>query len=274
MALHFRILGSSSSGNCALLESDGCRVLIDAGFSGRRILAMLDSCGLSIEAIDAVFLTHEHQDHSIGLKVLSRFEHLRVFANRDTAEAVQRQLTRQARWSLFETGSQFRFKDLDVTTFALPHDAYDPVGFVFNHGGEDLFNPRCSIAWVTDLGHIPPNLEDCVRNADVLVIEANYDADLLERDPRRPFSVKQRISGRHGHLSNAATRSFLQQVQQPRWQQVYLAHLSKDCNNVGLVREYFSTMASQVRYRTEVIDPTSCEVSAYVWQNNPVPVLI
>lgn len=265
MTFRFKILGSSSNGNCALLETKDCKVLIDAGFSARRTRAMLTESGCEPEQIDAIFLTHEHQDHSAGIKGLSQLPKLKVFANRDTAQAVQQSLKRKVTWQIFETGSEFNFANLKVKTFSIPHDAYDPVGFVFTVGGQDLFHPRLSLAWATDLGHIPPHLAEAVGSVDVLVLEANYDPELLDRDTRRPPSVKQRIRGRHGHLSNEMARAFLQQFARPRWKQVYLAHLSKDCNEVERVRAYFKPNPSPLPYCLDVVDPHGCQPDDCVW---------
>jgi phosphoribosyl 1,2-cyclic phosphodiesterase len=230
MGLRFQILGTSSSGNCALIETEKTRILLDAGFSGRRLEEMLKRLGKPIETIDAVFLTHEHGDHIAGLRGLSRHRHLKFYANYGTAQVVQGKLARELSWKIFETGTAFAFKDLHVETLLLPHDAMEPVGFVFRTVGHDLFSPPGSLAWITDLGHAPPALAACVRDVQLLVLEANHDADMLEADEKRPYSVKQRISGRHGHLSNAAARAFLESVERPLWRRVLLGHLSRDCN--------------------------------------------
>ena len=256
MSGNFRILGSSSSGNCALLQTAHTKVLIDAGFSAKRIGCMLDSVGESIDAIDAVFLTHEHSDHAQGLRGLAKRADLPVFANRDTADAVQEKYcSKRVNWQHFQTGTQFNFRDLKVRSFKLPHDAYDPVGFTFSWGEEgDLFSPPQSLAWITDLGYVPTHVREQIREVETLVIEANYDEALLERDERRPWSIKQRIRGRHGHLSNLAAYEMLEEVLPgSRLQKVFLAHLSKDCNNVALVREKFTGLGDSVRI--EVVDP-------------------
>jgi phosphoribosyl 1,2-cyclic phosphodiesterase len=231
MGFRFQILGTSSSGNCALIETRQTRILLDAGFSGRRLVGLLKDVGKPIETVDAVFLTHEHSDHIAGLRGLARHPHLQFFANYGTAQVAQRKLNRDLAWKIFETGTTFSFKDITVQTMLLPHDAMEPVGYIFRTGGGDLFEPPGSIAWITDLGHAPGNLGDLVRDVQLLVLEANYDPDLLEMDLKRPYSVKQRITGRHGHLSNAAARAFLESVDRPSWRRVLLAHLSKDCNH-------------------------------------------
>lgn len=254
--MRFRILGSSSSGNAALLVTAQSTVLIDAGFSGRRLREMLKVAGVTLESLDAVFLTHEHSDHTAGLKALSRLPGLTVFANHDTARAAQAKLNRPVNWSLFETGQGFRFRDLEVAPFAIPHDAHDPVGYVFTGGDDSLFSPRRSVAWATDLGYASQLVREKIRECDLLVLEANHDLDLLERCEKRPWTTKQRIRGRHGHLSNDAAFELLAETEQPRWRQVCLVHLSKDCNDPALVDRHFHPLRNGHRnLRIDVFDP-------------------
>jgi phosphoribosyl 1,2-cyclic phosphodiesterase len=230
--MRFCILGSGSSGNSALLVTEGARILVDAGFSARRLATLVEAAGESIGQIDAVFVTHEHGDHSGGIESLKRFPHLRFFANSATARAIQQDLTWSPHWKIFETGSAFRYRDLDVESFSIPHDAHDPVGFRFTSGLEgDLFSPRRTLAWVTDLGHAPPSVRERIRESDVVVVEANHCPLMLEADSRRSWTLKRRISGRHGHLSNERMSELLTSVASPRWRRIYLAHLSKDCNS-------------------------------------------
>lgn len=255
MSDEFQILGSSSNGNCGLLQTGHTKVLVDAGFSAKRIGALLESAGESLDAIDAVFLTHEHHDHAQGIRGLAKRADLPVFANRDTAEAVQAKLKRAVNWQIFQTGTDFAFRDLNVRSYALPHDAYDPVGFTFTWGHEgDLFFPPRSLAWITDLGYIPEHVKEHMRQVQTLVIEANYDEDLLDQDERRPWATKQRIRGRHGHLSNNAAHDVIRELANDSLlESVFLAHLSKDCNNVQLVRQKFASLESSVRI--DVVDP-------------------
>jgi phosphoribosyl 1,2-cyclic phosphodiesterase len=255
MSVEFQILGSSSGGNCALLQTGQTKVLVDVGFSAKRIGCLLESVGESLDAIDAVFLTHEHNDHAQGIRGLAKRADLPVFANHDTADAVQAKATKPVNWKVFQTGTEFTFRDLKVRSFALPHDAYDPVGFTFKWGEEgDLFTPPRSLAWVTDLGYVPEHVKEHIRDVQTLVIEANYDEELLERDERRPWSTKQRIRGRHGHLSNDAAFDLVAELSpKSRLEKVYLAHLSKDCNNTHLVRDKFASLSRTLSI--EVIDP-------------------
>lgn len=235
MAPRFCILGSGSSGNAALLDTGETRVLVDAGFSARRLGELLAGVGESWARIDAILLTHEHGDHAAALGGLARHPHIRVLANRATAAAVQAGLRHRPAWQVFETGATFRFRDLEVTSFSVPHDAQDPVGFVLAHGHDDLLSRRRRLAWVTDLGHAPAHVREHIRDADVLVVEANHCPRMLEADTRRPWSTKQRISGRHGHLSNDGVRELLESIAGPRWRHVFLAHLSRDCNTPAAV---------------------------------------
>ena len=236
MAMRFSILGSGSSGNAALLVTENTRVLVDAGFSARKLGQLLSAIGESLERVDAVFLTHEHGDHTAGIDGLKKFPHIRVVANAATSRAVQDGLGHKPDWQIFQTGSRFVFRDLQVESFAVPHDAQEPVGFRFTSGTDgDLFAPRRSLVWLTDLGHAPQNVRECIRECDVVVVESNHCSQLLQADTKRPWSTKQRIAGRHGHLSNAAARELLAAVASPRWRRIYLTHLSRDCNSRAAV---------------------------------------
>ncbi len=258
MSDFFQILGSSSSGNCSLLRTENSSVLIDAGFSGKRIEQMLADIGESIEAIDAVFLTHEHSDHAQGIRGLSRRTDLPIFTNRDTAEAVQRKLSKKANWNVFQTGTTFQFRDIEVSSFTIPHDAYDPIGFTFHWGNKnDLISPQRSLAWITDLGYVPEYIHEFIKSVQILVLEANYDERLLDSDTKRPWSIKQRIRGRHGHLSNDACYEAIKNLNgQSTVQEVYLAHLSRDCNTVNHVQEKFADIVdNNCSFSLHVIDP-------------------
>ena len=258
MAIRLTILGTSSSGNCALLCTVSCKILVDAGFSARRIGEMLTGAGHSLDEIDAVFLTHEHGDHCAGIAGLGRWPAVKLFANRGTAEAIQRDLRHRPDWQLFETGTRFRFRDLTIESFSIPHDAIEPVGYVFSQGDGDLLSPRRSVAFVTDLGYAPELVRQRIRDVDVLVLEANHDPALLQRDTKRPWSVKQRICGRHGHLSNQAACELMTSVERPAWRHVCLAHLSRDCNSLPAVQSAFAPFLQPgLAFALSIIPPDS-----------------
>lgn len=252
--MRFCILGSGSSGNSALIVTEGSRILVDAGFSSRRLATLIKAAGESIERIDAVFVTHEHGDHSSGIESLKKFPHLKFFANAATARAVQKELTWSPTWKIFATGSSFHYRDLEVESFAIPHDAHDPVGFRFTCGLDgDLFSPRRTLAWVTDLGHAPQSVRDRIRESDVVVVEANHCPRMLESDPRRSWTLKRRIGGRHGHLSNERMSELLKSVASPRWRRIYLAHLSRDCNSRDAVEQALLGVRSLLRCEFSIV---------------------
>ncbi len=253
--MRFCILGSGSDGNCALLETPQTRVLVDAGFSARRLAGLLGVMGESLERIDGIFLTHEHGDHAAGLSGLARHAGIRVFANRATAQAVQAGLKYRPNWQFFETGTRFHFRDLEIESFSVPHDARDPVAFLFAHGDGDLLTPRHCLAWLTDLGHAPHHIREHIRAADVLVIEANHCPQMLKADAKRPWSVKQRIGGRHGHLSNDRARELLASIPSPRWRHVFLAHLSRDCNSLAAVELACADVLGALRCGFSIVAP-------------------
>ncbi len=261
MSFDFKILGSSSSGNAAFLRCGNTRILIDAGFSAKKLKGFLDAIGESIAALDAIFITHEHADHVAGLQGLAAYGHLKVFANLQTAQYLQERLKKRIAWEIFETGSRFDFQDLHIESFSIPHDAYDPVAYVFRCNKTlrgEIVRPEqsSSLAWITDLGYVTELVRQKAETVDILVLEANYDPQLLERDTIRPFSVKQRIRSRHGHLSNQEAYQLLADIAQPSWREVYLAHLSAHCNDPELVEALFAPLSQRHTYKLTVIRPS------------------
>lgn len=255
MAMRFSILGSGSAGNCAFLQTENARVLVDGGFSARRLGQLLQALGQCLEEIDAIFVTHEHGDHSAIVQGLAKFPKIQVFANAPTARSLQQGLDFRPAWQVFQTGARFRFRDLEVHTFPVPHDAQEPVGFRFCHGEDDLFSPRRSLTWLTDLGHAPQHVHDHVKESDVVVVESNHCSELLKADTKRPWSVKQRICGRHGHLSNQSTRELLRATVSARWQHVYLTHLSRECNSLDAVQRTYVDTSDWLRCPVSIVAP-------------------
>ncbi len=254
MAMRFKILGSGSAGNCAVLRTDETRVLIDAGFAQRKLRQLLHEAGEALERIDAVFLTHEHGDHAAGIEGLKKFPQIKVFANAATARAVQTKLDHPIAWQMFETGARFQFRDLEVESFHVPHDAQEPVGFTFASGHEaDPITPRQRLAWLTDLGHAPQHIHERIRDVDVVVVESNHCPRLLEADLKRPWPTKQRIAGRHGHLSNDRMRELLEAVASPRWKHVFLTHLSRDCNSHEAIERALADLRTRLPCRFHIV---------------------
>ncbi len=224
MSVRFTVLGSGSSGNCSYLETDETRVLIDAGFSGRQIRKRLESIGRTPERLDGILISHEHSDHTQGLGTIAAKLRIPVYCNRLTKEAIEDQVKDPLDFRIFNEGAGFEIGDIEVENFSVPHDAHDPVGF--------LLRTQAGVVGVlTDLGHATQLVVERARQANVLLLECNYDQELLERDTKRPWSIKQRILSRHGHLSNDAAAALLEQAVTPELRRVYLVHLSRDCNS-------------------------------------------
>jgi phosphoribosyl 1,2-cyclic phosphodiesterase len=228
MAFKFTVLASGSRGNAALLQSPELNLLIDAGLNGRQLESRLAAVGLGLKDIGAVVLTHEHGDHTAGLPVLLSRGGCRIVANHGTWSELQ--LEAGERWTELHSHETLRLADLTLESFAIPHDAIEPVGLRIRAGDRLL-------GVVTDLGFSTQLVVERVRGCDILLLETNYDTALLQADLKRPWPVKQRISGRHGHLSNDAAAALLAQVATPALREVFLAHLSEDCNRPELAEE-------------------------------------
>ncbi len=227
MAVKLTILGSGSSGNCAYVETDEVRILVDAGFSLRQIRLRLASIGRAPENLSAILVTHEHTDHICGLAGLADKLHVPIYCNRDTRDEIERILALKAEFNLFTTGASFEIGDVTVETFSIPHDAQDPVGYL-------LRTPSANIGFATDLGHFTRLVGERVRQAHALILESNHDVKMLQDCPRRPWSLKQRILGRHGHLSNDACADAVEDIMTSNLRHLYLGHLSRECNKPEL----------------------------------------
>ncbi len=255
------VLGSGSAGNCALVTTDRCRLLVDAGLSARQIVTRLAQVGVAPEELDGILLTHEHCDHASGLEVLCRKrEGLPIFCNPLTAETLRREgscLGQHRNWHLFQTGRDFEIKDVAIQTFAVPHDAVDPVGYMFHHGA-------AALGYLTDLGFATKLVHERVRAATTLLIETNHDTNLLNADTKRPWSVKQRITSRHGHLSNEAAADVigLLLAKGAKLRRTVLGHLSRDCNHPDLAISAVRTRGGAGAAGLEIIAAPQGEITA------------
>ncbi len=277
--LRFTILASGSSGNCALVETNGARILVDAGLSAKQIALRMEPLGVSLGELDGIVITHEHHDHVCGLPVLAKRHGIPIHANHLTAEALRDEMPGFNGWQIFQTGASIAIGDVKVDTFSIPHDAYDPVGLLVRHA---LGN----VGFVTDLGYATRLVLDRARTARALVLEANHDPALLQADTRRPWSIKQRILSRHGHLSNAAAADVAAQLTgsgpchsecseesgegqegsdlasspvQSRdgvfpLEELFLGHLSADCNSPDLARAAVAARLNGASARVRIHD--------------------
>jgi phosphoribosyl 1,2-cyclic phosphodiesterase len=278
--MRMTVLASGSKGNSMVVSSSTTRILVDAGLSCRELFKRMRAAEEDPSTLDAILVTHEHQDHVQGLAVTARKLGIPVFFTESTHRAWVRWMKPQKRMTyadwlaerqraaaeaqtnrpveseplsddalaelvecqnpeennsatrqdpcqlpgiqFFQAGVNFSVGDIAVTPFTIPHDAADPVGFVFSSQGV-----RIGVA--TDLGYVPANVQRQLRNCDVLMIESNHDLEML-RDGPYPWSVKQRVMSRVGHLSNEATADFLEKSYDGFAAYVVLAHLSESNN--------------------------------------------
>jgi phosphoribosyl 1,2-cyclic phosphodiesterase len=278
------VLASGSKGNSTVISSSRTRVLVDAGLSCRELLKRMALAGEDASTLDAILITHEHQDHVAGLAVLARRLGIPVYFTEPTHRAWVRMVTPRttmtyAQWldhvqkekearaaavangnldiaaeaepnastnpcdpepavksnpaylpavEYFHSGTSFSIGDLDITPFTIPHDAADPCGFVFAAEG-------IRMALATDLGYMPPNVKAALKRVDALLLESNHDLEML-RDGPYPWSVKQRVLSRVGHLSNHATAEFLSTDYDGAAAYIVLGHLSESNNAPELAR--------------------------------------
>ena len=296
--MRMTVLASGSKGNSTVISSSRTRVLVDAGLSCRELIKRMAIAGEDPSALDAILITHEHQDHVAGLGVLARRLGIPVYFTEPTHRAWVRMITPRrtlsyAEWldrvqrekeeraqaaaleaagaapgicdsmsaaveasceedetpdepeaqqkgrtkpdpaflpsvEYFHSGRQFSIGDIEITPFTIPHDAADPCGFVFAAEGARM-------ALATDLGYMPPNVKAALRRIDVLLLESNHDLEMLKDGPY-PWSVKQRVLSRVGHLSNLATAEFLEQDYDGSASFIVLGHLSESNNAPELAR--------------------------------------
>ncbi len=289
--VRFTVLASGSKGNSTVVTGRRTRILVDAGLSCRELFRRMKLAGEEPETLDAIVVTHEHQDHINGLAVIARRLGIPVYFTEATHRAWMRWLTprRQmsyAQWleqcqrqaaerqaetqsaaeesepddpepepvaevtipesaavappsikdeptwlpavEYFQAGQPFAIGDIDVSPFTIPHDAADPVGFVFVAEGVRM-------AFATDLGYVTPNVKAQLQGVDLLLLESNHDLEML-RDGPYPWSVKQRVLSRVGHLSNEAAAGFLANEYDGQAAYVILAHLSENNNLPELAR--------------------------------------
>jgi phosphoribosyl 1,2-cyclic phosphodiesterase len=298
--MRMTVLASGSKGNSTVISSSKTRVLVDAGLSCRELIKRMASAGEDPALLDAILITHEHQDHVAGLGVLARRLGIPVYLTEPTHRAWVRMVKPRttmsyAQWldyvqrekearanavaldaaeqkpgicdsmsaeaedpssaagcgepdepeaaaksstkadptflpavEYFHSGRQFCIGDIEVTPFTIPHDAADPCGFVFSSEGVRM-------ALATDLGYMPPNVKAALKRIDVLLLESNHDLEMLKDGPY-PWSVKQRVLSRVGHLSNLATAEFLERDYDGSAAYIVLGHLSESNNAPELAR--------------------------------------
>ncbi|WP_281974304.1 MBL fold metallo-hydrolase [Halobacillus litoralis] len=224
MTLKFSVLASGSTGNAFYIESGEEKILVDAGLSGKKIEGLLEQVNVDPHSLSRILVTHEHSDHIKGLGIMARRYHLPIYANEKTWDAMEGQLGKLSldqkfHFSMEETQT---FGGIDVESFAVSHDAADPMFFTFHQDGK-------KVALVTDLGYVSERIKKTVEGADAYIFESNHDVSML-RMGRYPWNVKRRILGDSGHVSNEDCALALTDVITDQTKRIYLAHLSLDNN--------------------------------------------
>ncbi len=231
------MLASGSAGNAAFLSTSKTRVLIDAGLSVRELTRRLAEIGEKPEDLDAVLITHEHSDHIAGLPRLVRSrakkkKPVAVFVSRLTAPMIDWEATEdnpQPPVEHFQAGSDWTVGDIKVQSFGIPHDAEDPVGFCLEAEG-------VKVGIATDLGYVPDSIKYHLRGVHFLLFESNHAIEMLKVGPY-PWSVKQRVMSRKGHLSNDTTCDYIENDLDSGVQALILGHLSEQNNHPVIVRQ-------------------------------------
>jgi phosphoribosyl 1,2-cyclic phosphodiesterase len=229
------MLASGSRGNCAVVASATTRILVDAGISCRETFKRMKLLGDEPQSLSAILITHEHSDHIYGLATLAKKLRIPIFMTGATHQVWARTIRDASgerpqveKLERFESGHRFQVGDIEVRPFTIPHDAADPVGFTFRAEG-------IKVGFATDLGYVPASVRDHLRGCDVLVMESNHDLEMLRGGPY-PWSVKQRVMSRVGHLSNGALADFFSNDYDNSAAFVVLAHLSEQNNHPEIAR--------------------------------------
>ncbi len=236
------VLGSGSTGNAVLIVAGNTRVLVDAGLSAKEITRRLTLVGEDVHSLDGVLVTHEHSDHSGGLRVLLRSVDCPVYISAKTLDAYvcerfnvsneeprRRSTALRDRVEQIESSKDFRIGEIDFHPFTIPHDAVDNFGFTATHQG-------IKIATLMDFGHITTLVSERLRGCAAIVMESNHSRDMLKTCEAYPWDLKQRILSRLGHLSNEDVADWLKDGFDGSAKYIVLAHLSQRANNPYLAK--------------------------------------
>lgn len=222
---NFCSLYSGSTGNCLFIQSKEAKILVDAGVSQKKIENALASFNVTFENIDAILVTHEHVDHIKNVGSISKKYNIPVYCNIETLNAMptQKEKILDENQMIFTPNKKFSLKDLEILPFNIPHDAANPCGF-------NIFHDNKKISIATDIGHMDNILINKLKDSSFLLLEANYDPDILKYG-KYPFKLKQRILSPIGHLSNETSGKTITELTiKHGLKSAMLGHLSKENN--------------------------------------------
>ena len=233
----FRTLVSGSSGNAVLFSHNNTNILIDCGVSGKSIVSLLGETGVDPCKLNCILVTHEHTDHTSGIGVMSRKFNIPVVASIGTWDGISVGRITDNNIFTFTDFKPMCFGDAQITPFEIPHDANMPTGYVIDCGGKKY-------AVATDIGHITPRITNALMGCHSVILEANYDADMLESGPY-PYPLKQRIAGDFGHLCNTDSATLASYMVKHGTENIILGHLSNENNTAEIA---FNTVATNLEY--------------------------
>ena len=222
--LKYCSIGSGSSGNCHFVSYKDTNILIDAGLSGKRIITGLEEINADIEKIKGIFITHEHSDHIKGAGILSRKLDIPIFANVKTWCAMKDKLgnIKEEHMKVFENDKTYSIGDIGIKPFSIPHDSEDAVGY-------NIYSEKEKMSIATDIGYITENIRKNVKGSKLVVLESNYDPNMLMMGSYS-YALKKRVMSEGGHLSNEEAASFCTELGEGGTESILLAHLSKENN--------------------------------------------
>lgn len=226
--MRFGCLGSGSKGNAWLVEAGDTRVMVDCGFSKREAVKRLARLGLEVSGLSAILVTHEHGDHGRGAAQLANQARCPVWLTHGSHAMLDALGIAPTSPRIVSGQTQFAIGDLEITPYPVPHDAREPMQFVFSDGVSRF-------GLLTDAGHVTPCIEQALEGCDALALECNHDVAMLEVS-NYPAALKRRILGRYGHLDNAAAATLLRKIAGDRLKHVVAAHLSAHNNAPELAR--------------------------------------
>jgi len=221
--MRFSSIGSGSAGNGLLIEQDSTRLLLDCGFGLRDAEQRLARISLTPDQLTGILITHEHEDHAGGVFKLARKYRIPVWLTYGKFRMIERILpTEPLDLRIIDSHSKFNINEIEVTPFPVPHDAREPVQYTFSNGDKKL-------GVLTDTGCSTPHIQEMLSGCDALMLECNHDIDML-MNGIYPMSLKQRVSGRLGHLDNIGAANILSKLDNSHLKHIIAAHLSEKNN--------------------------------------------
>lgn len=229
-------LSSSSKGNSYFIETNDGSFLVDAGISCKQITLRLELMNKSPRQLKGIFITHEHSDHIKGLRVLSKTYNIPVYMTRGTYEN-SKTFLKPHLLNFIHSNDIIKFNNTTIKSFSKSHDAAEPCSFSFVHN-----NKQITIA--TDLGYACSNIKSNVTSSDILYLESNYDEEMLKNGPY-PYSLKKRVSGKKGHLSNYNTGTLILEHATPKLKHIILSHISENNNTPEIALKTFNSLVCE-----------------------------